>query len=226
MDIKTILPVILTSGTRNPEKLLDDVSETFGRAFAYRDSFRDGASISTKTAIRHGYERDCTAFQLFLEDDVEIHPSLGDRLSLLEYPEKVGVLSLCDMREMRHNAPDGIYVKSALGCDNRGWWGNQAMLIHPDIVEMLVRQDWNDRIITSFPSVMAHAVNFGDLGKNCSDIRMSLLVDIYGGNRNKYAVYVPSLVLHLGFVSNCFPDRYGELGERETKNWIGDRNGS
>jgi hypothetical protein len=94
------------------------------------------------------------------------------------------------------------------------------MLIHRDTAKLLSDADWSAREITTFPSVLAHAINYGDLARNCSDIRMALVVHLGGGARNKYAVSVPSVFKHVGIESLCFPGRSPSLGERETRNYV------
>jgi hypothetical protein len=152
-----------------------------------------------------------------------MHESVPERIAELEFPDDVGVISLCDMREMPSGCHDGIYPRRANGTDGNGWWGNQAMLIHPETVALLDSFEWFCETVEGWRGVRAHAVAYADNGKNCSDIRMSMIVHHFGGYRNKYAVHVPSLFRHMGQRSVCFPERLPELGERETRNWIGDR---
>ena len=68
--------------------------------------------------------------------------------------------------------------------------------------------------------MVVHRVTYDDEGRNCADIRLALIV--HGQPvRNWYAVHVPSLFLHQGHQSLCFPGR--SMGERSTRNWIGSR---
>jgi hypothetical protein len=63
-------------------------------------------------------------------------------------------------------------------------------------------------------------VTYDDEGRNCADIRLALIVHCQP-ERNCYAVHVPSLFLHLGHESLCFPGR--SMGERSTRNWVAHR---
>lgn len=71
------------------------------------------------------------------------------------------------------------------------------------------------------PGIRVHDATYHDGGRNCSDIRLALLIHLHGGDRRNYAVHVPSLFKHVGTTSVCFPGR--GMGERDTRNWIGDR---
>ena len=124
-------------------------------------------------------------------------------------------------RQVPEYAPPGLYRRSPLGSDGRGWWGNQALLIHRDSVAMLMREDWFGPRIEASRGIRAHIATYEDDGRNCSDIRLSLLIHYHGGDRSDYAVHVPSLFKHVGHESACFPGR--GMGERETRNWIADR---
>lgn len=218
-----VFPIILTCGDRDPSGQANDVKRQFGRCHVYRDNGL-GAAMATRSAIQVALGLSGIADHiLFMEDDVELHQTASRTVKSTEFPDQVGIISFCDMREMRHNTKDGLYIRDAIGCDGRGWWGNQAILLHRETARLAVDKSWFSDEICKFPSVAAHSINFGDNGINCSDIRLSLIVHRYGGARNKYAVSVPSVFRHAGYTSKCFPDRLPELGERETKNWIGDR---
>lgn len=233
MQLSKIQPVILTCANRPIEPLLASLENSGLRhPCIFNDEYQEsrdgtlGAAKATKAAIALAVKvadlRDCNTV-LFLEDDVSIHELSAYYIRATVFPSEVGVISLCDMREMRSRTRGGVYTRSALGCDNRGWWGNQALLMRIEVARLLAGADWFSERIESFPGVRAHAANFGDGGKNCSDIRLSLIVHDFGGPYNQYAVHVPSLFRHDGVRSLCFPDREPELGERETRNWIGDR---
>lgn len=187
----------------------------------HRDQRREGAALATKEALRRGAAAGEGQHVLFLEDDVDIDPMASSRVATTEFPDGVGVISFCDMREVPEFSPVGLYRRSALGADGRGWWGNQALLIHHEIAAMCVAADWFAPEIEESPGVQAHRVAYGDDGLNCSDLRLALLVHRHGGARRDYAVHVPSLFRHVGGDSACFPGR--GMGERETRNWIGDR---
>jgi hypothetical protein len=182
-----------------------------------------GGAVATAVAIDVALDAGPNKHVLFLEDDVELHPDFENVLQQVEFAPGIGVISLCDMREMATGTATGIYPRSALGCDGRGWWGDQALLIHVSVARMLMKQNWAAEWIEESPGVRAHKAAYGDGGRNCSDIRLSLLVDRYGEDRNRYAVLVPSIVRHVGYRSQCFPDRAPVLGERETRNWMGGR---
>ena len=158
---------------------------------------------------------------LFLEDDLRVDQSAPARIRAVPFPDDVAVICFCDMREIPEFSEDGIYHCSALGSDGFGWWGNQALLIHKDSAQLLATRDWFSPEIESSKSLQSHLILHEDDGRNCSDIRMALLVHQHGHPRNCYAVHVPSLFLHVGDESRCFPGRH--LGERQTRNWIGHR---
>jgi hypothetical protein len=86
---------------------------------------------------------------------------------------------------------------------------------------MCAREDWFSPEIEGAPGIRSHKEAYGDEGRNCSDVRLALLIHLRGGERRDYAVHVPSLLRHVGLVSMCFPGR--SMGERETRNWIADR---
>ena len=185
----------------------------------YCDDEDKGAARATKEAIALAFRPNCHV--LLLEDDVVADETAIATIAEATFPADVGAISFCDMREVPEYSPDGLYVRSALGSDGFGWWGNQALLIHHDTAELLVQENWFSDFVNGSRGVRSHEVLHEDNGRNCSDIRMSLLVDHLGQDRNGYAVHVPSVFIHVGHESRCFPGR--AMGERETRNWIGNR---
>jgi hypothetical protein len=219
-----IQPVILTSSQR----LTDHVTAlcacfeghaAFAEPIVYCDARQEGAAVSTRNALALAAEKG--GHVLFLEDDLLVDTEAPGRISGVGFPSGVAVISFCDMREVPEFTPAGVYRCSALGSDGLGWWGNQALLIHHDTVAMCARVDWFSRRVEASRGIRAHVAAYEDEGKNCSDIRLSLLIHYHGGDRFEYAVYVPSLFKHVGHSSICFPGR--GMGERETRNWIADR---
>lgn len=224
VDPSLIQPVILTVPGREAGSASAVAHALAGRpgfrpAVVFEDSDDLGAAESTRRAIIQAGESG--GHVLFLEDDLLMDEEAPARIVATPFPETVGVISFCDMREIPEYAPAGLYPRSPLGSDGRGWWGNQALLIHRDIVEICRSRDWFSPDIEEALGVRIHKLANGDGGRNCSDIRLALLVATYGGQRSGYAVSVPSLFRHVGQVSICFPGR--DLGERQTRNWIGDR---
>ena len=219
-----IQPVILTTPHRKANDVPAIVAAFAGhRSFAepmvYCDERKDGAAISTRDAIRMAAASGCHV--LFLEDDLRVDALAPEIIAGIEFPGDISIISLCDMREVCEYAPAGLYKRHPLGSDGRGWWGNQAILIHRDTVAMSAREDWFSPRIEKSLGIRTHITAYDDNGVNCSDIRLSLLVHYHGGERSSYAVYVPSLFKHIGHDSVCFPGRL--MGERETRNWIADR---
>ena len=184
------------------------------------DQQHEGAARATQRAITLACRTSPGAPVLLLEDDLEADALAAERIVATPFGETVAVVSFCDMREVAEYAPDGLYERSALGSDGRGWWGNQALLIHPETAAVLADADWFAPAIEQARGVVVHRVTYGDGGRNCADIRLALIVHAQP-RRNRYAVHVPSLFLHVGHDSLCFPGR--TLGERETRNWIGHR---
>ena len=218
-----IRPVILTTPARRGEHV-----DTIAAAFAGHPAFTEpiihcddnlqGAALATRDALRRAAGAGPV---LFLEDDLLVDEEAGDRIAATRFPPDVAIVSFCDMREVPEFSREGLYPRSALGSDGLGWWGNQALLIHEDTVTMLQNVDWFSDDVESSHGVLVHKATYLDEGRNCSDIRMSLLVRSHGGRRVLYAVSVPSLFKHVGYESLCFPGR--GMGERETRNWIGSR---
>ena len=186
----------------------------------HEDRMAAGAARATQAAIVAAHLQAPEAAVLLLEDDVEAHPEALPTLLQISFPETTGVISFCDMREVEEYAADGLYDRSALGSDGRGWWGNQALLIHPETVLALVNADWFSPEIESARGVVVHRATYDDDGRNCADIRLALIVHRQP-RRNRYGVVVPSVFLHVGHQSLCFPGR--SMGERATRNWIGSR---
>lgn len=219
-----IQPVVLTVPEREGDRV-QPIIEALARhpgfypAMVVEDREHVGAAEATRRAILQagGTGGDV----LFLEDDLVMDDEAPERIVATPFPDGVGVMSFCDMREVPEFSPAGIYRRSAMGSDGRGWWGNQALLIHADIVGMCARVDWFSPEVEQALGIRVHKLTYGDDGRNCSDLRLALLVARHGGDRRDYAVSVPSLFAHVGHVSLCFPGR--TLGERETRNWIGDR---
>lgn len=219
-----VTPVILTTPARRGDHV-DAIAaaftghDAFESPLVHSDEAGHGAAASTRDAIalagRSG------SHVLFLEDDLLADVEAPDRVAATRFPDDVAVISFCDMREVPEFSRDGLYRCDALGSDGRGWWGNQALLIHADTAAMLAGVDWFDEGIENSAGVVVHRATYHDQGRNCSDIRLSLLVHRYGGRRHGYAVSVPSVFKHVGYQSQCFPGR--GMGERETRNWIGDR---
>ena len=224
MAIQPIQPIILTTPQRTAEHVAVLAAAFSGRAhFAepmiYCDERQDGAAVSTRNAIAMAAAGG--GHVLFLEDDIVADAEAPDVISRVELPPGVAVISFCDMREVPEYAPPGLHRCSPLGSDGRGWWGNQALLIHRDTVAMCLREDWFSPRIETSRGILTHKASYDDEGRNCSDIRLSLLIHYLGGERSAYAVHVPSLFKHVGHESACFPGR--GMGERETRNWIADR---
>ncbi len=224
MTTQPMQPVILTTPQRMAEHVAVLAGAFSGHAhFAepmiYCDEREDGAAVSTRNAIAMAAAGG--GHVLFLEDDIVADAEAPDVISRVELPSGVAVISFCDMREVPEYAAPGLYRCSPLGSDGRGWWGNQALLIHPDTVAMCLREDWFSRGIEDSWGIRTHKATYDDEGRNCSDIRLALLIHYHGGERSDYAVYVPSLFKHVGHESACFPGR--GMGERETRNWIADR---
>ena len=217
-------PVILTTPQRSHERV-DSIRSPFRSAagfaepLVYCDVSGDGAAIATREALALAGEQG--QHVLFLEDDLLVDRAAPARIAATEFPADVAVISFCDMREVPEFSPDGLYRRSPLGSDGRGWWGNQALLIHRDTVAMCAQQDWFGEDLESMPGIRVHDATYHDGGRNCSDIRLALLIHLHGGDRRNYAVHVPSLFKHVGTTSVCFPGR--GMGERDTRNWIGDR---
>ncbi len=191
----------------------------FRPAMVFEDRDGEGAAESTRKALIRAGETG--GHVLFLEDDLVMDEDAPARIAAASFPDGVGIISFCDMREVPEFSPAGLYRFSALGSDGRGWWGNQALLIHSDIVGMCSRVDWFAPEVEQALGIRVHKLTYGDDGRNCSDIRLSLLVDMHGNDRREYAVSVPSVFEHVGRASMCFPGR--TIGERETRNWIGAR---
>ena len=221
-----IQPVILTTPGREHEHVADIAAAFRGRAgyaepLVYRDTCGDGAAVSTREAIAAAAAASGGGPVLFIEDDVLVDVTAPDAVRATRFPPGVAAVSFCDMREVPEFSPPGLYVRSPLGSDGRGWWGDQALLLHPETVAVCVREDWFAPRIERSWGVRTHTATYGDEGRNCSDIRLALLVHLRGGGRRLYAVHVPSLFKHVGHESACFPGR--SLGERETRNWAADR---
>jgi hypothetical protein len=217
-------PVILTTPKRRHERV-----ETIRSVFLGADGFADpmvhcddgddGAAIATRDALARAAGQG--RHVLFLEDDLLVDVEAPGRIAATQFPADVAVISFCDMREVPEYSPDGLYLRSPLGSDGRGWWGNQALLIHRDIIAMCAIRNWFAEDLEAMPGIRVHDATYHDGGRNCSDIRLALLVHLHGGDRRNYAVHVPSLFKHVGTTSVCFPGR--GMGERDTRNWIGDR---
>lgn len=224
MPADVIQPVVLTTPGRD-EATVAAIAEALrgtpgiAEPIVHCDELRVGAARATRDAITEAAYRG--GHVLFLEDDIEVHPEAAGRVAATEFPEGVAVISFCDMREVPEFAPAGIYRRSPLASDGRGWWGNQALLIHSDTAAMCAQQDWFHPAIEGSPGVRVHQATYNDDGRNCSDVRLAMLVHLHGGDRRDYAVHVPSLFRHVGYESMCFPGR--GMGERETRNWLGDR---
>ena len=218
-----IQPVVLTTPERG------GAAETIGVALrghpgiadplVHRDTAGHGAARATRDAIRLAAAGG--RHVLFVEDDVSVDHEAPARIAATTFPDGVAVMSFCDMREVAEFSAAGLYRRSPLGSDGRGWWGNQALLIHRDTVAMCCSEDWFGSAIESSRGVRVHQATYRDQGRNCSDIRLAMLVHLCGGSRRDYAVSVPSVFRHVGHTSLCFPGR--GMGERETRNWIGDR---
>ena len=220
-----IQPVILTMpGERAAmvEELRQSFSahSRFREPLIYCDTELEGAARATRMAIQLACQQAPGSPVLFLEDDVVADGEATERIGSMAFAPSWAVISFCDMREVEEYAPDGLYECSALGSDGRGWWGNQALLLHSDTANLLATADWFSPDIESARGVVVHRVTYDDEGRNCADIRLALIV--HGQPvRNWYAVHVPSLFLHQGHQSLCFPGR--SMGERSTRNWIGSR---
>ena len=219
-----IQPVILTVPGRERDCVTPMIQALSGQsgfhpAIVFEDRSGIGAAEATRQALFSAGESDCHV--LFLEDDLVMDEEASARIAATSFPDGVGIISFCDMREVPEYSPAGLYRFGAMGCDGRGWWGNQALLIHLDIVRMCARVDWFSQEIEDALGIRVHKLTYGDDGRNCSDIRLALLVASHGNDRREYAVSVPSVFSHVGHVSVCFPGR--TIGERETRNWIGDR---
>lgn len=198
---------VLPAQSLSDQKLFDVLN--------YVDEHLLGAAYAARNAIEAAALRWPGEHILFLEDDVIPSTGSGAAIQQLVFLENEGVICLCDMREVPSFSAVGRYQKSALGSDGRGWWGNQALYIHRDVVKYITTQDWFAPFIEQSKAVRAHNVMYEDGGRNCSDMRLALIV--HTSRRPLYSVHVPSLFLHKGHDSVCFPGR--TMGERETRNW-------
>lgn len=220
-----IQPVILTMPGRR-ERWVQALRQAFCdqsgflAPLVHADRAAAGAAQATQEAIGAAVQCSPGSAVLLLEDDVRMDAQALQTLPGVRFADRVAVISFCDMREVEEYAPDGLYERSALGSDGRGWWGNQALLIHPDTAAVLAAADWLAPAIETSPGVVVHKVAYDDRGRNCADIRLALIVHAQP-QRNRYAVHVPSLFLHLGHESLCFPGR--SMGERATRNWVEQR---
>jgi hypothetical protein len=220
-----IQPVILTMpGER--AAMVEALRHTFSGQPHFRDPLihsdmkRDGAARATQKAIRLACQQAPGSPVLLLEDDVQADAEAPQRISAITFAPSWAVISFCDMREVEEYSPDGLYECSALGSDGRGWWGNQGLLLHPETAGILASTDWFSPAIENAKGVVVHKVTYNDEGRNCADIRLALIVYAQS-KRNSYVVHVPSLFLHVGPQSLCFPER--TMGERSTRNWIANR---
>lgn len=225
MSPELIQPVILTThGDRGAmvAALLESFSahSHFREPLVHCDATRQGAALATREAIRLACQKAPGCPVLFLEDDVAADAEAAQRISAVTFAPSWGVISFCDMREVEEYAPDGLYECSALGSDGRGWWGNQALLLHPETAHVLAVADWFSSSLENARGVIAHRATYQDEGRNCADIRLALIVH-QQPFRNRYVVHVPSLFLHVGHDSLCFPGR--SMGERATRNWAASR---
>ena len=223
--LKPIQPVILTMPGQRQQGVRHLQQALVGRVgllpvLVHVDEQHEGAARATQRAIALASRTSPGSAVLLLEDDLEVDAMAAERIVAAQFAENVAVISFCDMREVAEYAPDGLYLRSALGSDGRGWWGNQALLIHPDTAAVLATADWFAPAIEQARGVVVHRVTYDDGGRNCADIRLALIVHAQP-RRNSYAVHVPSLFLHVGHDSLCFPGR--TLGERATRNWIAHR---
>ena len=177
MTQRVIQPVILTTSARR-ESHVAAISAAFAahprfaRPMVHCDEQQDGAAVATRDAISKAAAGG--GHVLFLEDDVLVDPEAPALISCAAFPADVAVISFCDMREVPEYAPRGLYRCSALGADGRGWWGNQAILIHAECAAMSSREDWFSGPIQASPGIRTHVAAYGDGGRNCSDIRLSL----------------------------------------------------
>ena len=220
-----IQPVILTMpGER--AAMVEALRQTFSGQPRFReplihsDTKREGAARATQQAIRLACHQAPGSPVLLLEDDIQADAQAPQRIGSMAFAPSWAVISFCDMREVEEYAPDGLYKCSALGSDGRGWWGNQALLLHPETAGLLAAADWFSPAIENAMGVVVHKVTYKDEGRNCADIRVALIVHAQSV-RNSYVVHVPSLFLHVGHRSLCFPER--SMGERSTRNWIAHR---
>ena len=210
-----VIPVVLTT-TGKCTLLTDSLNDHFGRCEVYKDKCMQGAAISTQNAIMWASSLDIKASVLFCEDDILLSPRFGNIVKGVRWDEHpgVGVISFCDMREVAEGSDGGYHKRSAMGSCGGGWWGNQCLLIHPLTARELSHANWWSTSINTSRPIRAHAIRYGDDGRNASDIRMSMVV--HNSSRPFYSVYVPSLALHVGHESRCFPGR--TMGERATRN--------
>jgi hypothetical protein len=223
--IDGVIAVILTHPKRyhtgSPAKLERSLRAQGIRVDVYADKDSEGAACATRKALQLMADVHRGQHVLFCEDDITVCDGLGKAVVDAALDWKAGFLTheavrcFCDMRELPEGSAPGLYTRSPLGCDGFGWWGNQCMLIHRDIVKYLSGEDWFSPWVCAQRGVYAHTVKYRDEGRQCSDIRMSYLI-ARNSQRNQYVVHVPSLAIHVGTESICFDGR--GLGERETRN--------
>ncbi len=225
MPPERIQPVILTMPGKRAA-LVEALRQTFSahpgfhEPLVHCDTERQGAARATREAIRLACRQAPGCPVLFLEDDVQADAEAAPRISAMRFEPTWAVISFCDMREVEEYASDGLYECSALGSDGRGWWGNQALLLHPETASLLASANWFSTSIENARGVVVHRVAYDDDGRNCADIRLALIVQGHP-LRHRYVVHVPSLFLHRGHESLCFPGR--SMGERSTRNWVAHR---
>ena len=82
---------------------------------------------------------------LYLEDDVTPYPVLRDVRKYIRPDIELrrrAFVSYCDLYLFPEAHPYGIYEVSPEGPERRGWWGAQALLLHPDFIQFANQSDW------------------------------------------------------------------------------------
>jgi hypothetical protein len=122
----------------------------FADVRVYVDECMRGGARVTQNGIRLATGNEHV---LLSEDDILVCDDLYGAVKAAEFPSQVGVICYCDMREMPTDTPRG-------GSDGLGWWGNQCLLIHKEVVLYLQIEDWFVSEVCNHPGVLSHAVAF------------------------------------------------------------------
>lgn len=147
-----------------------------------------GTTEDTMRALTYArFDREDVDRLLFFEDDVQPCQNAVARMARMPIPGRVAFVSCCDLRGLGGLAPALLEVPRD-GIDGRGHWGNQALII-----------PWGTlaRVVSKWEGTVP-----GTLPRMASDVVLAELACEPG---ERFGVYAPSLVQHVGDVSLATP---------------------
>lgn len=174
---------------------------------AIRSRTRVGTRVSLwrlfSYVIEHGFDQ-----ALVFEDDAIVVRNAVSFMLDFEVPPEIGFVTFFDSYECEEGTPYGLYIRPTIATDGWGFRYSQCILIpvrtmrfllnaYPDPTEIIVRTSEDHHGIPVLQGIWRK----GDKNRADNAIGFALA----GSPWPRYAVFVPTLVRHIGVASSASP---------------------